>query len=137
MTGVVATLAGVRTRVLLVVPIALAAVALLAVALHDEPDGLDRAREALASDEAFTRSSTAGEALLEASVQLQRAGTDCDDGPACDRLLTASAMARVSSVQLLECRRPEVFAFRDRFRQYLDQLDAGADPTPPSPPFCD
>lgn len=125
-------------RLLLAAATVLGVVGVGVAVVHDGPGPLDRARAELAADEAFTRSSTAGEALLRASVELQRAGTDCerDDGR-CDRLLTAAAMARVSSVQLLDCRRPDVFAFRDRFRRYLDDLAAGADPMPPSPPACD
>jgi hypothetical protein len=127
-----------RARVLLVTVVVLAAIGLLVVVTQDGPDHLARARAELAADDAFARSSTAGEALLRASTELQRAGTDCDgERPRCDRLLTAAAMARVSSVQLLDCRRPDIFAFRARFRLYLDALAAGDDPTPPPPPACD
>lgn len=116
----------------------LAAIALAVAVLDDGPDHLERARAALADDEDFVRSSTAGEALLRSSVELQEAGTSCDDDDrSCDRLLTASAMARVASVRLLDCRRPDIFTFRQQFRRYLDELATGADPTPPSPPACD
>jgi hypothetical protein len=125
-------------RWLLVAAGLLAAISLVVVVLDDGPDHLELARAELADDAAFARSSTAGEALLRSSVELQAAGTACDDpDPACARLLTASAMARVASVRILECRRPEIFTFRRSFRGYLDDLADGLDPTPPSPPACD
>lgn len=125
-------------RWLLACVAALAAVGLAVVVLDDGPDHLERARAALADDEDFTRSSTAGEALLRSSVELQQAGRTCDDRDrSCDRLLTASAIARVSSVRLLDCRRPDIHAFRDAFRRYVDALADGDDPAPPSPPACD
>ena len=125
-------------RWLLVAAALLGLIALVVVVLDDGPDHLDLARAELADDDDFARSSTAGAALLRSSVELQEAGTSCDDGdPECSRLLTASAMARVASVRLLDCRRPDIFAFREEFRRYLDDLAAGDDPTPPAPPACD
>ena len=138
MSGASAVVTEGRRKLLLALAGLLAVAGVLVAVTHDGPSALDRARAELASDGAFTRSSTAGEALLRASTELQRAGAECEaDDARCDRLLTAAAMARVSSVQLLSCRRPEVFAFRDEFRTYLDGLAEGDDPTPPRPPACD
>lgn len=126
-------------RLLLAAAAVLALVALVVVVVDDGPDHLDLARAELADDEAFAQSSTAGAALLRSSVELQEAGTSCDGDrdASCARLLTASAMARVASVRLLDCRRPDIFTFRAEFRRYLDELAAGDDPTPPAPPACD
>lgn len=109
-----------------------------AVALADDgPDHLAEARAEVADRQAFTGARTAGEAMLRASQRLQAGATDCDgDRHRCDQLLTAAAVARVSSVDLLDCRRPDIFTFRERFEDYLSALADGDDPLPPPPPAC-
>ena len=128
-----------RTAVLGGLAVLVLAAILVAVVLRDRPDHLERARQELADDAAFVGPRTAGAALVTASVELQRAGDACeDDGDAgCDRLYTAAAFARVSAVDVLDCRRPDLFTFRARFRAYVDDLAAGASPVPPNPPRCD
>ena len=124
-----------RALVFAIALLGLAGVA--AVLLFDGPSHLERARQALADDEAFSASSTAGEALLRSSVELEKAGDGCDDDDrSCDRFLTAAAVARVASVQVLECRRPDVFTFRAAFRSHLDALANDEDPLPPPLPSC-
>jgi hypothetical protein len=133
---------GAVPRPLVAVVVLLAVAGLVAVALDDGPDHLERARRTMADDEAFAGASTAGEALLGVSVDLERAGDDCDDGDdgddvTCNRFLVAAALARVASVQVLECRRPDIFTFRAAFRRHLDELADGGDPLPPNLPACD
>jgi hypothetical protein len=114
-------------------------VGLVAAVLHREPDHLDRARTELADDDAFTGARTAGEAFLRASVELLAAGEGCRPArdARCEQLFTAAALARVSSVQLLGCRRPDIHQYRGRFRNYLAALDDGGAVQPPPPPACD
>jgi hypothetical protein len=108
-------------------------------AARDGADHLARARHELADDRAFVGPRTAGAALVTASIELQRAGDDCEEDrdEGCDRLYTAAAFARVSAVDVLDCRRPDLFTFRSRFRAYVDDLADGASPVPPTPPRCD
>ena len=132
-----------RSRRILVGAVALLAVAgLVTVVLDDGPDHLEQARRALADDAAFAGASTSGKALLRASVELEGEGDDCkdrngDDAAECSRYLTAAALARVASVQVLDCRRPDIFTFRAAFRRHLDALADGADPLPPNLPASD
>ena len=127
-------------RTLLIVAAILVVAGVAAVILRGGENHLENARAELANDEAFRGATSAGEALLRASVELQRAGEACEgDGApaACARLFTAAAVARVSSVDLLRCRRPDIFAFRNGFRDHLSALAAGAPSEPPGPPNCD
>lgn len=136
-----ATATGLTThRLLLVLAAVLAFAGAAAAVVRGGEDHLDEARAELADDQAFRGATTAGEALLRVSVSLQRAGEACEDDERdarCDGLFTAAAVARVSSVDLLRCRRPDIFSFRNEFRAHLDALDSGALPDPPSPPNCD
>lgn len=130
-----------KHRLLVVVAVGLLAAVGAVGVLAPDDDHLEAAQAALDDDQAFRGATTAGEALLRVSVELQRAGAACDDddgdAAACARFFTAAAFARVSSVDVLRCRRPDIFTFRHRFRDYLAALADGHDPDPPSPPNCD
>lgn len=126
-------------RLLLIVAAVLVLAGGAAAILRGGDDHLANARAELADDEAFGGATSAGAAMLRASVELQRAGEACEDDEraACDRLFTAAAVARVSSVDLLRCRRPDIFAFRNEFRDHLTAVAAATPADPPSPPNCD
>lgn len=131
------TLSSRARPLLLAVAAALALAGVAALMLDDGPDHLALARAEVADEQSFTGARSAGEALLRASQRLQAAGGACDPNRSrCDRLLTAAAIARVSSVDVLGCRRPDIFAFRLRFERYLAALQDGDDPLPPPPPAC-
>lgn len=98
----------------------------------DDPSPIERARQELADDASFTRTSDAGAAFTRASAHLQEAGERCGDEPRCDRMYTAAAFLRVAALQVLQCGRPGMFDMRATLRHYVDSLAAGADPVPPT-----
>lgn len=103
-----------------------------ALVVVDGPSPIESARQELADDSSFTRSTDAGAAFTRASVHLQEAGERCGDESRCDRMYTAAAFLRVASLQVLRCGRPGMFDMRAALRDFVDRLAAGGDPVPPT-----
>lgn len=103
---------------------------------------LGEARSWADDDAAWVTALQAGQTSAEVSDLLLRAadedGCGGDVAARCERLLQTAAWTRVSSVALLRCTRPGVFAFRADLRRALDALvDGDGLDEPPPVPACD
>lgn len=121
--------------------VAIAAVGLWGFWPEAPPPGLSEARSWVDDDDAWVTALQAGETSAEVSELLLRKADEwgCGVGVTarCDGLLETAAWTRVSSVALLRCTRPGVFAFRSDLRRALDALaDEGGLDEPPPVPDC-
>lgn len=112
------------------------------------PTDLGVARAWADDDDAWVTALQAGQTSAEVSELLvsesERCGAEEDEeddaatAVRCERMLETAAWARVSSVALLRCTRPGVFAFRADLRRALDALIEGDGLDQPPPiPGCD
>jgi len=120
---------------------ALAFAAWLAVGRDTRP-GLERAAELLDEPARFATGLQAGESLARAGQLLLDDARACrrEHGSAvpCQARSSASAVAQVFAVAVLECSAPGRFEARTRLAAYLDEVAAAdrAVPQPPAPPDC-
>ncbi len=104
------------------------------VLLADSPT-VDDALRILDADPSFVSSEKGADSFADVADVLEAAGRTCDT-PTCERLLEASAYARVVAVRVLDCTLPGLYDARAGMRSYVSQLRAGRATRPPSLPAC-
>lgn len=106
---------------------------------------LGEARAWADDDDAWVTALQAGQTSAEVSdlILSESESEGCGKGGGasglrCERMLETAAWTRVSSIALLRCTRPGVFAFRAELRRALDALiDGDGLDQPPPIPDCD
>ena len=121
--------------------VALALAAWFAVGRDARP-GLERAADLLDDPGRFDTGLESGETLARVGALLLDDARRCrdDHGPVvrCQARSSASAVAQVFAVEVLQCSAPGRFEARTRLAAYLDEVAAAgsAVPEPPDPPSC-
>ena len=119
------------------------AVGVIAVALRgDGSSAAAIARQAAEDDGRFGTTAEAAQTFLHISEVLATEAEHCDRDETrprreCRSYFGAAAYARVASVGVVRCSRPELFDARQAMKGYLRQLeDDPAAATVPPPPRC-
>ena len=123
----------------------LGAVALATSRDRRSPTGIEQARALTEDGDGFDSEREAAQTLLRVSDLLASEAERCERGPTdrrgpegCRPLFAAAGYARVASVRVVGCNRPELFDVRVALDRHLATLATSPeDAVVPSPPRCE
>ena len=125
-----------------VLAVVLVAGAAALLARRDTPSGVERAQQLTKDDDRFGSAREGAETLLEVSdllaLEAERCEAERDEHPRdCRPYFAGAGYARIASVRIVTCTRPEVFDVRVAVDAYLAALgESPSDAELPAPPRC-